>query len=292
MTAIPPALESHLAGEVTTHCFCWIIRRKDSVIHGFTDHDRSLLVSGVACEPQTGLSASEATNSLGLGVDSAEIEGALSSASITDSDIERGAFDAAIVETWLVNWASPDQLTLLRSARIGAITRSGGKFVAETKSSAVDLDKVSGRRITRLCDAQLGDNRCGHAGGAQTGMAVTIISDREIVVSGHQPPNADWFDNGTLTWTSGANAGRANVVLNHAPFGNAIRLSLRDAQIPDVKAGDQFSLLPGCDKSFAQCQAKFANSVNFRGFPHLPGNDAAYNYADGKGNFDGKPLVP
>ena len=64
------------------------------------------------------------------------------------------------------------------------------------------------------------------------------------------------------------------------------------AQIPDIKVGDQFSLLPGCDKSFAQCKAKFANSANFRGFPHLPGNDAAYSYADGKGNFDGKPLVP
>ena len=57
-------------------------------------------------------------------------------------------------------------------------------------------------------------------------------------------------------------------------------------------SGISFRMLPGCDKSFAQCKAKFANSANFRGFPHLPGNDAAYNYADGKGNFDGKPLVP
>ncbi len=44
MTAIPQALESHLAGEVTTHCFCWIIRRNDGMIQGFTDHDRTLLV--------------------------------------------------------------------------------------------------------------------------------------------------------------------------------------------------------------------------------------------------------
>jgi len=176
MTAIPPALESHLAGEVTTHCFCWIIRRNDGIVQGFTDHDRILLVGGVACEPQTGLSASEATSSLGLAVDSAEIEGALSSANITDIDIESGAFDGAAVETYLVNWASPDQQTLLRSSRIGAITRSGGKFVAETKSSSVDLDKVSGRRITRLCDAQLGDDRCRYAGGAKGGTVTAIIS--------------------------------------------------------------------------------------------------------------------
>ena len=71
-----------------------------------------------------------------------------------------------------------------------------------------------------------------------------------------------------------------------------MRLSLRDTQVPHIEVGDTFQLLPGCDKSFEQCKAKFDNSANFRGFPHLPGNDAAYNYADGKGNFDGGPLVP
>ena len=288
MTQIPGALESHLAGEVTTHCFCWIIRRKDGVVHGFTDHDRLLLVGGVSCEPQTGLSASEATSSLGLGVDSAEIEGALSSLSITDGDVESGAFDEAAVETWLVNWASSDQRTLLRSSRVGTITRSGGRFVAELKSSSVDLDKISGRRITRRCDAQLGDRRCGYAGGAQSGTVISTLSDREIVAAGLKPQNGDWFDNGALTLARG---GR-NVVLNHEPYGGGMRLSLRDTQVPHIEVGDTFQLLPGCDKSFEQCKAKFDNSANFRGIPHLPGNDAAYNYADGKGNFDGGPLVP
>lgn len=288
MSVIPAALESHLAGEVTTHCFCWIIRRKDEVFHGFTDHDAPLTIDGVSCEPQTGLSASEATSALGLSVDTAEIEGALSSLSISDSDVERGAFDQAAVETFLVNWASPDQRIMLRSSRIGTITRSGGRFIAELKSSAVDLDKISGRRVTRQCDAQLGDRRCGYGGGAQNGTVTTIISDREIVVKGLQPPDGDWFRSGVLTWITGGK----NVVLSHHPYGEGIRLSLRDISIPDIKIGDAFALLAGCDKSFAQCRAKFANAANFRGFPHLPGNDALYNYADGKGNFDAGPLVP
>ena len=288
MTQISPLLESHLAGEATTHCFCWIIRRRDAVDFGFTDHDRTLSVAGVACEPQTGLSGSEATTSLGLSVDSADVEGALSSLSIAVADIERGAFDLAVVETWLVNWSAPDQCTLLRSSRIGAITRSGGRFVAELKSSAADLDKISGRRVTRRCDAQLGDRRCGYGAAKQAGVVIQILSDREIVVSGLQPPTGQWFDNGALTWMNGT----PNVVLSSGQYGDGIRLGLRDAQFPDPKVGDRFELLPGCDKSFAQCKAKFGNSANFRGFPHLPGNDAAYNYADGKGNFDGGPLVP
>jgi hypothetical protein len=39
------------------------------------------------------------------------------------------------------------------------------------------------------------------------------------------------------------------------------------------RAGDAFTVTAGCDKHFATCQAKFANAVNFRGFPHMPGND-------------------
>ncbi|MHC1549693.1 DUF2163 domain-containing protein [Phyllobacterium sp. K27] len=288
MSSLPAALESHLSGEITTHCFCWIIRRADKVVFGFTDHDKILLIDGVSCEPQTGLSASEAASALGLSVDTAEIEGALSSLAISDSDIERGAFDGASVETFLVNWASPEQYSLLRSSRIGTISRSGGRFVAELKSSSVDLDKISGRRVTRQCDAQLGDSRCGYKGPAQKASVTRLISDREIVVNGLRPPDSNWFRNGILSWANGSR----NVVLAHQTYGEGIRLSLRDSPIPDIKISDTFLLNAGCDKSFAQCKAKFGNSANFRGFPHLPGNDAIYNFANGKGNFDGGPLVP
>ena len=55
--------------------------------------------------------------------------------------------------------------------------------------------------------------------------------------------------------------------------------------------GDTFSVFAGCDKTFATCKAKFDNALNFRGFPHLPGNDAAYAYVVDGGRFDGGPLV-
>jgi uncharacterized phage protein (TIGR02218 family) len=42
--------------------------------------------------------------------------------------------------------------------------------------------------------------------------------------------------------------------------------------------GDSLTLLAGCDKSFETCRDKFANHLNFRGFPHMPGNDIALGY--------------
>ncbi len=33
------------------------------------------------------------------------------------------------------------------------------------------------------------------------------------------------------------------------------------------------TITTGCDKKWGTCQDKFQNSQNFRGFPHIPGND-------------------
>jgi uncharacterized phage protein (TIGR02218 family) len=47
-----------------------------------------------------------------------------------------------------------------------------------------------------------------------------------------------------------------------------------------VEAGDAFTITAGCDKHFKTCKAKFDNSVNFRGFPHVPEIDFAFAVPD------------
>ncbi len=44
----------------------------------------------------------------------------------------------------------------------------------------------------------------------------------------------------------------------------------------------------GCDKSFATCRDRFANALNFRGFPHMPGIDRILSVpVPGEGGHDG-----
>ena len=45
-----------------------------------------------------------------------------------------------------------------------------------------------------------------------------------------------------------------------------------------VTAGDDFTIRAGCDKRIETCGSKFANVVNFRGFPHIPGQDTVIRY--------------
>ena len=46
-----------------------------------------------------------------------------------------------------------------------------------------------------------------------------------------------------------------------------------DEALGHLAAGG-FTIVAGCDKRFETCRTKFANRLNFRGFPHMPGNDA------------------
>lgn len=291
MRSISPQLESHLQGVVTNHCFVWIIRCSNQQIFGFTDHDLPLVVKGIKCEPQSGMNSSEAHSKLGLSISGSEIEGALVSDRIREEDIENGLYDDALVETYLVNWSEPAEHLFLQSWTIGKITRSGEKFVTEIKGAAAAYDKIHGRRILRQCDAELGDQRCGilsrdpryHACGV-----IVAVDGMDMEVSGLENHAADWFLHGVFTWVSGRNKNAKSKVTLHRSH----LIRLRDEPVFAVEAGDEFEVLAGCDKSFATCKAKFFNSVNFRGFPHLPGNDAAYSYINKDMNFDGGALVP
>jgi uncharacterized phage protein (TIGR02218 family) len=40
-----------------------------------------------------------------------------------------------------------------------------------------------------------------------------------------------------------------------------------------VRVGDRIELREGCDKRLSTCATRFANVANFRGEPHVPGND-------------------
>jgi len=77
---------------------------------------------------------------------------------------------------------------------------------------------------------------------------------------------ADYFALGTITFSSGPNAGVSRTVKAYTP--GIITLSLPLKAMPG--AGDAFNAYPGCDKQQATCTTKFNNLPRFRGFPYIP----------------------
>ena len=280
---IPQSLQTHLDSGTTTLAWCWRLTRNDGAVFGFTDHDRPLTFDNTTFESESGFTASEIRSGSDLSVDAQEVEGVLTSTTITETDILDGRWDNATVEIWRVNWADTTSRALLRRGAIGQVRRGRLHFVAEMRSLAHVLGQTIGRTFQASCDAALGDARCGvdlnTAAFKASGTVVSLSGDRGFAVSGLSGFAEGWFALGTLQWLTGANTGRKAEVLSHAIVGADVIIVLLEAPVRPAEVGNTFDIFAGCDKRFETCQAKFANAVNFRGFPHIPGQDTIIRYA-------------
>jgi uncharacterized phage protein (TIGR02218 family) len=293
MRDVSPALAAELASGVTTLCRCWKAIRRDGTVFGFTDHDQDLSFAGVTFKAGSGLDASEAEHMLGLAVGGGEVAGALMAAVITEDDIATGLWDDARIETWVVDWRDVSRRILMDSGAVGDIRRQGDRFTAEVRSLAHQMDQPRGRRYTSLCDAELGDSRCRvdlSATNRRHDVTITLVNDAAtftvVAVSGSQ---AGDFTGGTVKTQSGTLIG---TVMSHSRAGNHDVITLWADPRQTLVAGQIIRLTVGCDKSFETCRRRFANNLNFRGFPHIPGNDFVISYARaGDPGLDGGVLT-
>jgi uncharacterized phage protein (TIGR02218 family) len=280
MRSIPPALQARLDSGVTTLAQVWKLTRRDGVIAGFTDHDCDLVIGGVTYRAGTGLAASEATSRFDLSVDGGDIAGALDDDILTDADLAAGRYDAAQVETWLVDWSDTSLRVLTARGTLGEVKREGSAFIAELRGLAALLSQESGRLYTARCSADLGDGKCriNLAGWQGTGAVEALEGVSMFSASGLGAFADDLFTAGRLTWTSGGNAGLAMEVKQHRVTPGHVRLSLWQAMPEPIATGDAFTVTAGCDKTLATCRDRFGNVDNFRGFPDIPGNDFVMSY--------------
>ncbi len=277
MREINPELQERLNGGATTLCRCWLVQRRDGVVFGFTDHDRDLAFEGNVFLAGTGMDASALEASTGLSVDNAQAVGALSADGVSEEDIRAGRYDRAEVWHWLVDWSKPDLRMLLFRGFLGEIRRSGGAFEVEMRSRSELLNQPLGRSFLPQCDRQLGDAKCGvdlddPVFAVQS--TVVEVSDRRFLNLGNLDAFSEgWFSGGSVHWLDGPRAGLATAIKRDVGAGSRRRLELWEEVPENDLAEAQIRLVCGCDKAAATCREKFANFLNFRGFPHIPGDD-------------------
>jgi uncharacterized phage protein (TIGR02218 family) len=277
MRQVSDAFATRLRAETTSLCACWRFERRDGQVFGATDHDRTLVLDGVSHEPAHALAGAMLESGAGFAPGRAALEGALDAGFLSEADLAAGLWDGARVDVWRVDWRAPEHRVRVWSGRLSEIARTGAGFAAELVSLKADLERPVGRVFSRQCDANVGDARCGVGLSAAAfrgeGVVVEALGGGRVKASGLEAFADGWFAMGRLTWTSGANTGLAGRVASHragAPGDIDLAAPPRFA----AAVGDGFLVTAGCDKAFATCKAKFANTDNFRGFPHMPGNDA------------------
>lgn len=271
MQSISMDLATHLANETTTLATCWSVTRKDGVAFYFTEHDRDITVDGAVYRAARGMSASAVTSQVGMAVDNLEFEGMLNADAIDEADILAGRYDHAEISIFMVNYAAPDTGKLeLKTGWLGEVTLKGGQFVAEMRGLTSRLQQVIGDVYTASCRAMLGDGRCKKGLGpfAVTGAVTSVEAAYAFKDSSRHEAN-EYFSYGLITFTSGANSGISMEISDYSNGRFGLFLPMPYALAP----GDTYVAVAGCDKSFESCVTKFANAVNFRGEPHVPGAD-------------------
>jgi uncharacterized phage protein (TIGR02218 family) len=260
---------------LTTLAFCWRLARRDGVVLGFTSHDRDLIIDDLLYRATPGMVPSAIERSVSLDPDSVDLSGVLTSDAISARDLIAGRWDGAALRLFAVDWSNPDADTLhLVRGTLGAVSIKGEAFEVELNGPTAIFDAPVVEETSPDCRASLGDKRCGvDLAGRVLITTITAADDIEVNVAASLNPGD--YAQGRLRWLDGANAGTEGLILAN----DAGTISLADPPPLSPVAGDRVEIRHGCDRRFSTCVSRFANALNFRGEPHLPGNDLLTRYA-------------
>ena len=276
MRTVPSALGTHLEGEELTLAQCVKLTRRDAQIFGFSTCNVDLVIDGVTYAATSSVSASGQVENVGTGVDNMEATGLLTSDLIKDTDLLAGKFDGAAIEVFLVNYNSLSAgKVILFSGWIGNVQLKDGQFVAELRSKSQKLSQQVGQLTTALCRVEkLGDSRC-KVGVAsyQFSRTVYAVTDNRRMTFDADTHATGYYDYGLVTFTSGLNTGLSREVKVHTLSSGRAVIELQEEFPFTVAVGDVATLEAGCDRRLDTCREKFSNVIDFRGEPHVPGND-------------------
>lgn len=280
MKTIPADLLTELQSASARVAFGIIIQRADGTQLRLTGAHQDATITGVPVNGSAtgslvylsapGLSVSNIRSTEGWAVDNLEgtlLEGGV----VTRSDVLRGLWDGAAWTLFRYNWADPsDGIEVLKCGRIGNIQPRTGHFVVELRDLRQALQSEHAVVTQPDCRNELGDARCTvdltpytHTG------TVTSAASAQVFTDTGRTQTGDYFGNGYLTWTGGANAGVTVKVKSYD--GATDTFTLVRAMLSPIGAGDTYSAIRGCRKRRTEdCAGIFSNVPNFDGEPDKP----------------------
>ncbi len=168
---------------------------------------------------------------------------------------------------------------------------AGSKIeIAASTSGTLELF-VAPPFVMAIGDSVRATAGCNKTPGGQAGTekvlakAITVVVDPVTFQSG--VAGADGlYNGGTLTFTTGANVGKAFVVSTFTSTNGVIALGSTPAA--SIAVGDRFTLTKASTPTVGNGCLFFANIANYGGEPHVPGNDRALaGYDDNNGSSSG-----
>lgn len=260
-------------GELTRVAYCWRIERRDGAGVAITSHDQGIWMRGDYYSPSPGIVPASIRLESGLEPDDFEVAGSVTCDGLTSEELGAGLWDGAEAIFMAVDWSQPDaaQHELFRG-EFGEIGIDGQEYTTTVRGAAAQLDQPASPETSPLCRARFGDPSCRVDQAGRTRLARVI--DQIGLQLTIEEAVGDEFLFGQATILDGISRGFSSSILSV----EGAAISLRELPSAILAAGTSIELRQGCDKRFATCRDRFANSRNFRGEPHLPGTDLLTRY--------------
>ena len=161
---------------------------------------------------------------------------------------------------------------ILFSGRISDIDCSRTGVEMKCRSHLELLNIQMPRRLWQSsCTHVFGDAMCLFNRSSLAAMFSAANGSTTTVIQG-APTTATPYAQGTIIGITGGNAGYSRTISSFVSGGT---LTVKLAFLSSVAVGDQFQLLPGCDRTLATCTNVFNNALHFGGFPYIPTPETA-----------------
>lgn len=271
MKTLAAPLLAHYQEPLTTLATCWKCTLQSGLVYGFTNAAKDLTIDGLVYSASSGHTPSTIQTSSDYSVDNLEIQGVLDNAVIREADLLAGLWDYASIQVFEINYNDlAGGKNILRTGTLGEVGTKRHTFFAELRGLLQVFQQPIGRVFGYYCDANFCDARCklNALTWTSTGSITTLTNSRTFLCALAQPT---WkYTGGLLTMTSGPASGFSMEVRSY-PVSGTIILQEAFPYLPET--GDTFNILAGCEKTATMCADIYANIVNHRGFPDLPGQD-------------------
>lgn len=190
---------------------------------------------------------------------------------------QNGGFDGAELElrrAFLSGWGQPAVGSLwMFSGRVGPIDPSRTEIRMSVKS---DLELLNAPIPRNLYEPRCGhivfNDGCGLSRAAYKASSTVLAgSSRTEILCGLAQADG-YFDRGTVTFSTGPNAGVTRTIKAYVPGKITVSVPLPY----EPATGNAIDAYPGCDGLPSTCENKFANKPKLRAFPYVPVPETAF----------------
>lgn len=269
---MPPATV-HISG-LSRYTTLWRVIAKDGDDINVTSGTREITHDGVTYVLATAVPSQEQLVE-NLDPSNLEVSLTMEAVGLTKEDLLGGKWDGARVEVRHYRW---DAGTVEQSWRgvLHWVIYDDDVMKAEVLDVSVIFQQAIGNLYQDSCRADHGDDDCGRTPATASATVTAFVGRDEIVVTLTEP-EANFYQNGKVTFTSGANAGLSKEVRESTQEGASLRVKLLESMRYAVQVGDAVTLHEGCAKTMLACIRK-GNAKRIRCEPHIPGRNKLFKW--------------